>query len=115
MSLPFTMKRASEEVPEEDAVRARRMEIARKNTLWSELEEAALVSRGRWLVHADSDEVFSRFKAAVWSRGSAQISANDRVPLWFYIDQQGEVHFLERLPGTWSERVAKRARRRAPA
>jgi hypothetical protein len=38
---------------------------------------------------------------------------NDQVPLVFYVDRQQEVQFLERMPGTWSERVERQARRKA--
>lgn len=115
MSLSFTMRRSSEEVPPEDAVREKRVTVARANPVWSEIEETALVRRERWLVHAETDEWFTPFAAQVWVRGTAVIAQNDRVPLTFFVDQQGEVRFLERQAGTWSEVVAKRVRRRAPA
>jgi hypothetical protein len=31
----------------------------------------------------------------------------------FYVGRDGDVHVLERLPETWSERVAQQARRKA--
>ena len=35
----------------------------------------------------------------------------DQVELAFYVDRDGNLVFLEHLPGTWSEYVAKRAKR----
>ena len=112
MSLPFTMRRSSEDVPSEDAAREKRVEAARRNPVWREVEEAVLVPRERWLVHAETNETFTRFAAQVWARGTAVIAQNDRVPLTFFVDQQqGEVHFLERQAASWSEIFAKRTRR----
>jgi hypothetical protein len=111
MSRPFTMKRASEEVPDEDAIRVRRVEIARRNPRWNEVEETALVRRERWFVHADTDEMFSLYRGPVFMTGSASVAFNDRVDMFFYVRGDGEVIFLERQPGTWSEIVARRARR----
>ena len=111
MSLPFTMRRSSEEVPSEDAIREKRVQVARANPVWSEVAETLLVRRERWLVHAETDETFTRFAAQVWARGTAVIAQNDRVPLTFFVDQQGEVHFLERQAASWSEIFAKRTRR----
>jgi hypothetical protein len=109
------MTSSREEVPTEQEVRERRVMTARANRFWSEVEETALVRRERWLIHAETDEMFSPFAAQVWANGSANIAQNDRVPLTFYVDREGEVRFLERQPGTWSQVVARRARRRSGA
>ena len=111
------MRSSSEERPEDAAVRERRVEVARRNTHWTEVEESALVTRGRVLVHADSDAVYTPYRGVVFATGSTTVIA-DYTALHFYVRDNGELTFLELEPGTWSEHVAKQAakewRRAAP-
>ena len=96
-------------LPTEDEVRDRRVEVARRNSKWTEIEEpSALVRRGRLLVHADSDEVFKPYTGVVFASGETTVIA-DYTALHFYVRDNGELTFLEREPGTWSDRVARRA------
>lgn len=98
---------------DDELVAEARVEAARKNPDWVEVEEIDLVVRKPWLVHAESDELYSVFRGAIFERGSARLVFNYSVPLAFYVDRTGSVVFLERRPGTWSDVVAKRARRDA--
>jgi hypothetical protein len=107
------MRSSSEIRPDQDEIRDRRVELARRNSHWTELAETELVRRGRVLVSAESDEIFSFYRGMVFEPGSAAVAFNESVPLYFYVDRAGEIVFLERQRGTWSEIVAKRARRRA--
>jgi hypothetical protein len=103
------MRSASDDRPAEDEIRDRRVEVARRNSKWTEIEEpSALVRRGRlYIVHADTDEVFKPYRGVVFATGSATVIA-DQTALYFYVRDE-ELTFLELEPGTWSDRVAKRA------
>jgi hypothetical protein len=95
----------------EDELRQARLEVARRVPGWTELDESALVRRGRVLVDADTDAVYRPHRGVVFAPHSASLIA-DQAPLAFYVDQDGGLRFLERLPGSWSEQVARQARRR---
>ena len=104
------MRSSSEDRPDDAAIRERRAEVARRNSDWTEVRETDLVPRARYLVHAETDGLFTRHRGIVFQTGSAHLIA-DRFPMFFYVDRDGELVFLQRAPGTWSEIVAKRARR----
>jgi hypothetical protein len=94
-----------------DVVRSARLEAARRNPLWTELEEVDLVRRPPgYFVSASTDEVFRRHRGIVFASWSANVVA-DRAPLHFYVDAAGDCIFLERFTETWSELVERRARR----
>jgi hypothetical protein len=99
-----------------DVVRSARIEAARRNQFWTELEEIDLVRRPPgYLVSASNDEVFWPYRGAVFAAWSAELISGS-APLWFYVDRDGDLVFLERLPETWSEMVERRVRRgRVPA
>ena len=114
MSLPFTMRRSSEDVPTEDAIRAGRIEAARRCQVWTEIEDD-LVPRGRGLfVSADTDHVYAPIRGVVFATASVEIIAT-HAPYYFTVSADGQLAFYERRPQTWSEIVARQARRRAPA
>jgi len=96
----------------EQQVRAARLEFARRNPRWVELEEIDLVARDRGLlVSATTDEVFQEHRGVVFDRSSATPIA-DHAPLAFYVSAaDGVLVFLDRQPDTWSALVARRARR----
>jgi len=96
---------------DDELVAEARVEAARKNPDWVEVEEIDLVARKPWLVHAETDALYTVFRGAIFERGSARPVFNHTVPLAFYLDRTGDLVFLERRPGTWSEIVAKRTRR----
>lgn len=104
------MPRSSEERPTADEIRERRIEIARRHPDWTEIRETDLVRRGRYFVLADTDEILVAHRGAVFQTGSATLIA-ERFPMVWYLDRDGELAFLERSGGTWSEVVAKRTRR----
>jgi hypothetical protein len=88
-----------------------RLRAARAHTHWTELEAVDLVARpGGLLVATSDDAIYMRHPGVVWETGSAAMIA-DMAPLYFYEDG-GYLTFLERLPGTWSERLAEKERRR---
>ena len=95
----------------DEALRTKRLEVARRNSMWTEIEDD-LVSRGRgWLVSASTDAIYQRVRGVVFASHSVTVIA-DYSPLHYYVDDQGEIHFLERLPGTWTEYVERRERRK---
>jgi hypothetical protein len=98
-------------------LRELRIDAARRNRHWTELEESVLVRRGPWLVHADTDELLSRYRGMIFASGSPTITFNEQVEMLWYVDRAGEIQFLERsrAPSTWSEVVARQARRRSGA
>jgi hypothetical protein len=90
-----------------------RLEVARRNSKWTEFEEVDLVARGprnQWFVSATTDEVFEPHRGAVFQSGSTSVIA-DQADLAFYLDPNGELVFLERIPGTWTEHLEKQAAR----
>ena len=113
-----TRLRSSSDAPpvEQGQLRAARREAARRNPRWVEVEETSLVRRAMFLVHADTDELWTHYRGTVWEAGSANVIFNDSIPMWFFVDADGEVVFLERRPGLWSdivERMERRKRRQA--
>ena len=105
------LPRRSDERPTEDAIRERRIMEARRNSYSTELQETDLVRRGRLLVAAETDEIFTLYRGVVFPGGAALAAFNQQVPLAFYVDRDGDLVFLERRGGTWSELVARKARR----
>jgi hypothetical protein len=106
--------RAEPEPNEDEArLRALRVESARRNaTHWTEILEVDLARRGRFLVHAETDAIYRPYRGVIFARDEARPSFNENVSMEFYVSKDG-VAFLERVPGTWSEHVARRARRAA--
>jgi hypothetical protein len=96
-----------------EAVNAERIRRARAHSIWTELDGSALVGRGPYLVHADTDELLSVYRGVVFQSHSAELVAS-MTPLWFYVTEAGYLVFLERKPGTWSAIVEKRSRPTAP-
>jgi hypothetical protein len=112
MRMPTRLRSSSDAAPaDEEQVRAARREQARRNAYWEELEETALVRRAPFLVHAADDSLSTPFQAPVFEAGSARIVANDQVPLGYFITPEGDVRFVERKAGTWSQVVERKARR----
>jgi hypothetical protein len=107
-----TRIRGSSEAPavDQEQLRAARREAARANVRWQEVEETSLVRRAMFLVHADDDTLWSFYRGTIWD-GSANVIFNADLPMWFYVDADGDVVFLERRPGLWSDIVARQARR----
>ena len=92
-----------------EKVRPARLEVARRNSRWTEIEND-LVPRlgGRWLVSASSDRIYQRVLGTVFLPYSVSAIA-DRTELAFYVDDDGELVFLEQLLGTWTEHLEKQA------
>ena len=101
---------------DDDAQRVReaRIEAARRNSYWREVVESELVRRGPYLVHSESDEVFTPYRGAVWGTPSSiRPEFMDMQELLFYVSAGGLVVFLEASRQSWSEVVAERSRRKA--
>lgn len=94
----------------EDALLAARIGAARSAQGWQELEAVDLVSRGPFLVSAETDAVFTPYRGVVYQTGSASVIAT-HTRLHFYVDVDG-LHFLEAGTETWSEIFARRERHR---
>jgi hypothetical protein len=90
----FSRSPSAEEVAAEN-LREQRVAAARRNRYWVELEETDLVRRGPWHVHAETDELLTRYRGAIFPTGMASIAFNDQVEMLFYVDRFGEVVFLE--------------------
>ena len=95
-----------------DELREARIAAARHNPRWTEIPDD-LVPRGRCLVSAATDEVLPH-RGVVFERGSARLVA-DMAPLVFTVTADGELRFLDRQPGSWSDVVAEQARRERAA
>ena len=66
----------------------------------------------RYLVDAESDELFTLYRGQIFTAGRAVPSFNENVPLVFYVRDDDELVFIEQAhPRTWSEVVARQARR----
>jgi hypothetical protein len=109
-----TRLRSSSDAPpvEQGQLRAARREAARRNPRWVEVEETSLVRRAMFLVHADEDTLWTGYRGTVWEPGSANVIFNADLPMTFYVDPDGDVRFIERRPGLWSDIVARQARKR---
>jgi hypothetical protein len=95
------------------AVRPKRLEVARSNAKWTEIPNDLVPrNQGRWLVSAETDAIYTLFRGTVFAPLSVNVVAN-LTELSFYVDSDGDLVFLERLPGKWSEHVERQARRGA--
>lgn len=103
---------AAERAVVEEQVRRARLEFARRHNRRTEVEEVDLVRRGRVLVSATTDRIYRPVQGVVFAPNSATAIA-DHSELSFYVTSAGELVFLERKSGTWSDVIAKRARRQA--
>ena len=93
-----------------EALRPKRLEIARNISRWTKVEDD-FVPRGRgWLVSAGTDAVYEKARGVIFQPYSVNVIA-DHTELSYYVDGDGDLVFLERLPGTWSEYVERRERR----
>ena len=93
----------------DEKLRPARLEVARRNSRWTEIEND-LVERlgGRWLVSASSDRIYRRLLGPVFVPYSIEAIA-DRSELAFYVDPDGDLVFLEQLPRSWTEHLEKQA------
>lgn len=90
-------------------MREARIAAARRNPRFTEIPDD-LVTRGRCLVSAATDEVYLPHRGAVFERSSAGLVA-DMAELVFTVNAEGELRFLDRRPGTWSDVVERQAKR----
>ena len=95
-----------------EQMRPARLEVARRNSKWTEIENDLVPrNRGRWLVSASTDAVYAPMNGVVFQPHSSTVVA-DQAELHYYVDDAGDLHFLEKQPYTWSEHVGSRERRR---
>ena len=94
------------------AVRPARLKIARGNLKWTEIENDLVPrNQGHWLVSASTDAIYTPVRGVVFQPDSVNLIA-EYAPLHYFVDDDDdELHFFERLPGTWTEHLEKRAAR----
>jgi hypothetical protein len=102
-------------VEHERHVREKRLETARGRTNWTEIPETRLVRRGPFLVDAETDLLWTVRRGHVFEPYRASVGyVTEATPMTFFVDGDGDIAFLESpgsAPLTWSEIVARRARR----
>jgi hypothetical protein len=99
----------------ERQVREARLDLARRQSNWTELAHVGLVRRGPFLVDGETDQLYIVRRGVVFEPGRATIGyVPDNTPLAWFVDQAGNIVFLEQPggPQTWSEIVERRAARR---
>jgi hypothetical protein len=109
--------RVLEGTPEEvkrkqwELVREQRVEAARRQKKWTEIEKVDLVWRRPYYVHASTDALFTPYRGAAFESGSAWVVA-DLLELYFYV-RDGEVVLFEKVPSpaTYTEFLERRAER----
>src|SRR5437763_4051941 len=82
---------AFKEEPSIEEVRATHVQQARTRTRWREIPESQLVRRERWLVDAETDELFSIHRGAIFGRDGVIVFDDQRPDLVFYVDRDGDV------------------------
>jgi hypothetical protein len=95
---------AKKRKPFTEAVRPARLEVARGNQRWTEIEDD-LVPRGHgWLVSAETDAIYMPTHGIVFQPCSVNVIA-DQTELSYFVDRDGDLVFLERVtnPATWSK------------
>lgn len=92
-------------------LQAARVEAARRNAKWTELDESDLVARGDLFVSVATDAVFAPARGVIFEPHTASPIA-DFAPLRFFVHDD-QLVFLEAQPGTWSDEIARQERRRA--
>jgi hypothetical protein len=96
-----------------DELRAFRVEQARTRTRWTEVESTRFVPRGRWLIDAESDCMYSVYPGATFGRDGKVEFGDQNSDLVFFVDHEsGEPVVLEpaAVARTWSDFVYAAAR-----
>ena len=95
-----------------EAIRAKRIDIARSMAQWTELD-AEPVERRPFLVSASTDELFTSFRGTVFAHGSANL-IEQTAALCFVVTPDRELHFYERQskPRTYTELLELQTKRR---
>jgi hypothetical protein len=93
-------------------VREQRVESARRQSRWKEIEEVDVVPKMRFLVLASTDEIVTPYRGAAFDSGSAWPMA-DQTELYYYVRDDGDLAFFEKHtnPATWTEFLEKQAAR----
>lgn len=95
----------------ERQLRAARLRAARSNPRWTELEQDDLFLRpGRVLVSYSTDDAYLPHPGQIWERGSANAVADLAALYWYEDSNTGQPRFVEKMPATWSEQIARQAR-----
>ncbi len=90
-----------------------RIAAARAHHGWTEIDAEDLVARPpRYLVSAATDQYFLPARGAIFESGSANVISTES-QLHFAVDG-GNITFMERQPGCWSDVVERRATRGQP-
>jgi hypothetical protein len=122
MSLRLKLGLSSESLDEEGTpdeiaerkrkrVRDARVDAARSNANWIEVEEKFVRRPPNLLVQSDTGQTFRIYRGEVFAYGSATVAfVSERSTMWFYVREDGEVQFVEYL-GQWETIHAKRIAR----
>ncbi len=96
-----------------EEVSVARIAAARAHHGWIELDSEDLVARPPgYFVAVSTDDYFTQARGTVFESGSANVIATES-QLHFAVDG-GNITFLERQPGCWSDVVERRATRGQP-
>jgi len=102
--------------PDAEDQRRLRLEYARGNRRWTEIEATELVRRGPYLVHADTGRLYQhRRHVFAGDTPTSPINGEDE-PLLFWVAQDGETVFVGEPssdPRTIEELVERQAQREA--
>jgi hypothetical protein len=96
----------------ERLVRKARIELARRQSTWTEIPETRLVRRGPFLVDAETDLVWIYRRGHVFEPGRATVGfIPDGAAMTYAVDQNDNIIFVEHPggPRTWSEIVERKA------
>lgn len=97
----------------EAKLKAARVKAARANVMWTEIEPDDLIERdgGRLFVSAGSDLIYSLEPGAIFEKGTARL-VSDFAELCFVVRDNDELVVFQRRPGTWTQVIEARERRR---
>lgn len=115
MRTPARLRSSSNATPvdREQQLREARVQAARRNNRWQELDPVDLVERlgGRIVVSAETDRCFQSYRGALWQSGTAT-AIPDFSPLFYVVHDGDRLEFFEQMPDTWTARVERTERRK---
>jgi len=99
---------------EQARLREARIAHARQNPRWHELDEVRLIARAPGLlIDAEDDAAYKAWAGVLYARGEVASAYGEFSEVYFYVDRDGVLQFLERIPGTWTQHVEQRERSKA--
>lgn len=92
-----------------EEVRAERIRIARRTERWEEIPDDLVKRQFDFWVSASSDRVYTPVRGLVFAPESAAVV--DELGSLYFTVRDAEIVFWKREKLTWSEMIAKRARK----